>query len=238
MSTIATKAPTTTEAAIDPAMPIDADQRVSLFGIGWEGFEVMARLLEDRPRPQVVYLDGNLHLMTTTSIHERLTERLGMFVRVVVEELDIACEPTRETTFRRHDIEVAVQPDDSFYLANHAVVAALDGKIKVDLDVDPPPDLVIEAVHGHPATEAVEVLRRLGVPEVWVGDAKGLRIFVLGPDGRYADAANSRAFPFLTAFEILKWAGRTGYPSATRWTQDLRRWVREVLLPRHQQRGG
>ncbi len=142
MSTIATKAPTTTEAAIDPAMPIDADQRVSLFGIGWEGFEVMARLLEDRPRPQVVYLDGRPAPDDHASIHERLTERLGMFVRVVVEELDIACEPTRETTFRRHDIEVAVQPDDSFYLANHAVVAALDGKIKVDLDVDPPPDLV------------------------------------------------------------------------------------------------
>ncbi len=230
MATVTVTAAPTTESP--PASTVEGDQHVVIYNLGWDGYEEMLRILDGHSRPQMVYLDGNLHLMVTSSIHERRTDRLGTLVRVVVEELDIPCEPTRETTFRRRDLEAGVQPDDSFYLANHAVMAAKDGKEDVDLNLDPPPDLVIEVVHKHKADHAVEVLRRLGVAEVWVGDGDGLRILVLGPDGRYARSETSLAFPFLTAAEIFGWADRTGMASATQWIKELRRWVQETLLPR------
>ncbi len=228
MATV-TPAPTTESPS---AAPVQGDQRVVVPHLGWAGYEEMLRLWGDRSRPQMVYLDGDLYLMSPSPIHERRTERLGMIVREVVVGLDIPCEPTRETTCRRPDLEVGVQPDDSFYLANHAVMAAKDGKEEMDLSIDPPPDLVIEVVHTHKADQAVEVLRRLGVPEVWVGDVDGLRILVLGPDGRHARAEASLAFPFLTAAEIFDWAARTGPPSWTQWIKELRRWVQDVLVPR------
>ena len=214
------------------ASPPQGDQHVAIYGIGWDGYEEMLRIWGDRSRPQMVYLDEDLYLMSPSQPHERLTERLGMIVRVVVEELDIPCEPTRETTFRLGKEKGGVQPDDSFYLANHAVIAAKDGKEDVDLNVDPPPDLVIEVAHSHSADHAVEVLRRFGVPEVWVGDADRLKILVLEADGLYAESATSQAFPFLMAAEIHEWATRPDMPSATRWVKDLRRWVQETLLPR------
>ncbi len=225
----ATTTPTPVQA---PDQVVQGDQRVVMRGIGWEGYLTMLRLQGERSRPQMVYLDGNLQLMSPSVIHERLNDRLGMFVRVVVEELDIPCEPTRETTFHRHEDEAGVQPDDSFYLANSEPIAAKDGKEDIDLRVDPPPDLVIEVVHTHPATDAIEVLRRFGVPEVWVGDSDGLRILVRRANGRYIASKTSKAFPFLTAVEIIEWATRPGMASMTQWVKEVRRWVQEVLIPR------
>lgn len=225
-------ATTTADPVQAPARTVQGDQRVVMRGIGWEGYLTMLRLQGERSRPQMVYLDGDLLLMSPSVIHERLNDRLGMFVRAVVEELDIPCEPTKETTFRGPGEDTGVQPDDSFYLANYELIAAKDGKKDIDLRVDPPPDLVIEVVHTHPATAAVEVLRRLGVPEVWVCDAAGLRILVRHADGHYLESETSRAFPFLSAVEIFEWATRPGMASMTQWIKELRLWVREVLIPR------
>jgi Uma2 family endonuclease len=129
-------------------------------------------------------------------------------------------------------MDAGVQPDESFYLANYRPIAAKDGKEDIDLDVDPPPDLVIEVVHTHPATQAVEVLRRLCVPEVWVCTKEGLRFLIRRKNGRYVEAKRSLNFPFLTSDEVFDWAARPGMASMTHWVKELRQWVQEVLVPR------
>jgi Uma2 family endonuclease len=221
-----------------PVEPARGDQRVEFVGIGWEGYLALLKIPGEKSRPQIIYLNGDAYLVSPSSIHERLADRLGTFVRVVVEELDIPCEPTRETTFHRRDMDAGVQPDDSFYLANYRPIAAKDGKENIDLDVDPPPDLVIEVVHTHPAAQAVEVLRRLGVPEVWVCDKDGLRFLVRKKNGRYVEAEKSQSFPFLTTTEVFDWVARPGMASMTRWIKELRRWVQDVLAPRVRGQGG
>jgi Uma2 family endonuclease len=233
----ATITPETVQATAQiPVEPVKGDQHVVFLGIGWEGYEILLKVQGEKGRPQLICLNGDVLLMSPSRIHERITDRLGLFVREIVVELDIPCEPTRETTFRRPDLEVGVQPDDSFYLANYRAMAAKVGKEDVDLRVDPPPDLVIEVVHTHSAKDAVEVLRRLGVPEVWVGDVEhGLRILVLSNDGQYHESNKSVCFPFLTAAEIFEWAARPGMASMTQWVKQLRQWTREVLVPRVQE---
>ena len=94
----------------------------------------------------------------------------------------------------------------------------------------PAPDLAIEAVHTHPVAEALEVYRRLRVPEVWVGDEEGVRILVRQATGRYAEALQSAALPFLKAVEISEWITRPQTVSETEWVKDVRRWVRENLV--------
>jgi Uma2 family endonuclease len=215
-----------------PVEPARGDQRVAFVGIGWEGYLALLKVQGEKSRPQIIYLNGDAYLVSPSNIHERLGDRLGTIVRVVVEELDIPCEPTRETTFHRSDLEVGVQPDDSFYLANYRPIAAKDGKEDIYLDVDPPPDLVIEVVHTHPATQAVEVLRRLGVPEVWVCKKEGLSFLIRRKNGRYAEAKSSLSFPFLTSDEVFEWVARPGMASMTHWVKELRQWVKDVLVPR------
>jgi Uma2 family endonuclease len=215
-----------------PAGPVKGDQRVEFIGIGWEGYEALLKVQGEKSRPQMIYIDGDVLLMSPSVIHERSKKRLGAFVLVVVEELGIPCESTGETTFRGPGEDVGVQPDESFYLVNHGPIAAKDGKEDIDLRIDPPPDLVIEVVHTHDATDAVEVLRRLRVPEVWVCDGYGLRILIRKKNGRYVESQKSQCLPFLSAAEIFDWVAKPGMTSMTQWVKEVRRWVQKVLVPR------
>jgi Uma2 family endonuclease len=226
---MATTAPersaTVTEAAAAPV----GDQRVTLRGIGWEGYLTMLRLRGERSVPRMIYCDGDLELVSPSFVHERLAEFLGFFVMVVIEELDIPSALAGHTTFRRRKKSAGVEGDKTFYLANAARVL---GKRDIKLRDDPPPDLAIEVVHTHDAARAVEVYRRLGVPEVWVCDEDGLQILLLRADGRYTGSDTSAAFPFLKAAEIFEQVTRPVAGSDTAWMKEVRRWVRDVLAPR------
>jgi Uma2 family endonuclease len=207
----------------------ESDQRVAFPHIGWKGYCTLSRLRGDRSTPRLVYLDGTVWLMSPAFPHERLKGRLGHFVTEVVVGLDIPCIESGSTTFRRRAKRGGVEGDQSYYLANEERVR---GKDKIDLRTDPPPDLAIEAVHSHDADRAIEVYRRLKVPEVWVCDEDELVILVLQPNGRYASSTTSASFPFLTAAEIYDWVRRPQTEPDTEWIKQLRTWVRLTLKPR------
>lgn len=177
----------------------------------------------------MIYLDGTVWLMSPTYPHEWLAIRLGWVVDVIIEELDIPCIPTRSTTFRRRAKCGGVEGDQSYYLANRERVI---GKKKLHLKTDPPPDLAIEAVHSHDADAAVEVYRRLKVPEVWVCDEAKLVILVLQPSGQYAASDTSASFPFLRAAELGDWIHKPATGNETEWLKGFRAWVRKTLKPR------
>jgi Uma2 family endonuclease len=207
---------------------------VVLRGVGWKGYSAVLKLRGERSYPRMVYLDGDLWLMSPSRIHEWEKKRLGMLVMVVVEELDIPCKMSGSTTFRRKKKRGGVEPDESFYLANsHRVL----GRRELHLRHDPPPDLVVEAVHTHDADEAIEVYRRLGVPEVWVAEEKGVTFLVLSDRGRYAPAESSASFPFLKAAEVAEWVMKDQDADDLDWVKALRRWVRETLVPRREAMG-
>ncbi len=208
---------------------VEGDQCVVLRAVGWAGYRALLRLRGEKSVPRMTYLDGDLWLMSPSFSHERLAERLGLFVMVVVEELDIPCTPAGHTTFRRKKKRGGVEGDKTFYLANEGRIR---GKENIDLRFDPPPDLAIEAVYTHGAAPAVEVWRRFRVPEIWACDEDRLRILAIGADGRYAESGMSIAFPFLTATEVFEWVSRPQTCSETDWIKDVRRWVRKVLVRR------
>ncbi len=219
---MATATPTRTSTA-------QIDHRVELRDIDWKGYTTILRLRGERPRPRILYLDGNLVLMTTSLPHERYRKILDRFVMVVVEEFQLPCFQTGSTTFRRRRKKGGVEGDETYYLANAARVR---GKAKINLKVDPPPDLAIEVVHTNPVEPALEVYQRLGVPEVWVLEDDELRFLILQTNGTYTESKTSSAFPFLNATEVQDWVTRPLANDDTAWLIELRRWVRNVLVLR------
>jgi Uma2 family endonuclease len=218
-----------TTSVISPAETQSSDQCVELPDIGWKGYTRILKMRGERRNPRLVYLDGNLFLMSPSYPHERVKKRLGLFVMAIVEEFDLPCIPAGQTTLRRRRKRGGVEGDETFYLSNESKVR---GKHEINLRTDPPPDLAIEAVHTHDAAESVEVYRRLGVPEVWVCDDAETQILILQPNRSYSVSPASAAFPFLAADEIQSWVQRPQTVSETEWIKDLRRWVRETLLTR------
>src|SRR3954465_14251202 len=74
------------------------DQCVELRDVGWKGYATLLRLRGERRRPRMIYLDGDVSLVTTSFPHERLAKRLGILVQEIVVGLDIPCVPAGETT--------------------------------------------------------------------------------------------------------------------------------------------
>jgi len=220
MATAAFETRGTTDSATEPC--------VVLRDVDWAGYESLLEIRGERSTPRIVYLDGSLFLMSPSFPHERLAERLGWFVMVVVEELDLPCIPSGSTTFRRGSKKGGVEGDKTYYLAS---ASRIRGKADIDLEVDPPPDLAVEVIWTHKADAAVEVYRRLEVPEAWICDDRALTILVLQPSGRYEPAESSRAFP-VSASEIHEWIAKETEDDDTAWGKSLRRWVRGTVSSR------
>jgi Uma2 family endonuclease len=216
----------------DRTTEIDGDQCVVLRDIGWKGYTTLLKVRGERSDPRMVYLDGSLLLLSPSYFHERLKELLGCFIMILVEELEIPCLMAGSTTFRRRAKRGGVEGDETYYLTN---LDRIRGKKKINLKVDPPPDLAIEVVVSHDADDAVEVYRRFRVPEVWICDENQLTILVLQLDGQYVPSERSHAFSLLRASEIHSWVTRSQDGSDTAWIKELRRWIAEVLVPRHQE---
>lgn len=219
--------------ATQPRTTPGGDQLVELAGIDWKGYLTLLRLRGECSKPRIVYLDGNVSFKSPSYLHERLAERLGLFVVEVAVGLKIRFISSGHTTFRRAKKKGGAEGDKSFYFEN---AQKIRGQDRIQLRNDPPPDLVIEVVHSHGAEEAREVWRRFGVPEVWVRNAEKLFILALNGEGRYVEASSSIAFPFLTAIEIFEWVSRSRDDDELAWIIDLRDWVRTELFPRHHAR--
>jgi Uma2 family endonuclease len=214
-----------------PILEGDGDQCVVLSNIGWKGYSTLLKLRGDRPSPRIVYLDGSLILVSPSYWHEILKVRLSRLVAEVLVGLKIPHLALRSTTFRQRAKRGGVEGDDSYYLSN---LDRIRGKKRLNLRVDPPPDLAIEVVVTHAADDAIEVYRRLKVTEVWVCDRDRLTILWLGGDGDYSESERSVAFPALTAREIYSLITQD-QADDTAWIEGIRRWVTDVLVPRHRE---
>jgi Uma2 family endonuclease len=200
-----------------------------MHGIGWAGYETVLRLRGDASQPKMIYVDGDLFLVSPALPHERLNRRIGFFMDQLILGLRLPCLQSGQTTFRRRGKRGGVEGDHTFYLASEPRVR---GKMQIDLRVDPPPDLAIEVVYTHQAEAALKVYRRLGVPEVWICEEGDLRILVRQENGQYAEVASSLAFPFLTSDEITKWTQWPYSGTDTDWMEEVHRWLFETIVPR------
>jgi Uma2 family endonuclease len=216
-------------ASIKSIREVDCDQCVELHDIGWKGYSTLLRLKGDRSAPRIVYLDGTVWIMSPALLHERLKKRMGWLVEVIGEELDIPFIAADSTTLRRKAKRGGVEGDESYYLKSAERVR---GQKKLDLKVDPPPDLAIEVDYAHAADAAVEVYRRFKVPELWVCNESELVILILEPNRRYARSDTSLAFPFVSALELYDWVNRSLTMADKDWIKELRLWVKKTLAPR------
>jgi Uma2 family endonuclease len=215
-----------------PARPASTDRLFYLHGVSWRTYEaLLADVGEQMSSLQLTYDRGELELMSPGGLHDRYKTRFGRMVEILTEELDIPIDGCGSTTLRRGDVEKGLEPDEAFYIQNEFRVR---GKMEMDLAVDPPPDLAIEIDITSRSVDREGIYASLGVPELWRYDGDTLRIFALGPDGKYARTETSRAFPFLPIAEFAAFFDPLPGEDQTTWSKRFRAWVRERVLPLYQ----
>lgn len=197
----------------------EQEQRVLLRNIDWETYERLLDRREENPVPRYAYDRGSLEILSALlPPHEQLRLSVEALMTILIEELDLDITRFGSTTLKREDIAAGAEPDASFYI-RHA--ERMRGKERLDLAVDPPPEVAVEIDISHSTLDKLPVYARFGVPEVWRYVAGRWEIWVLEGD-RYRISTPSAALPILTVdvLEMLL-AERKVFGSA-QWHRRIR----------------
>ena len=200
-----------------------AEQRIELSGISWQTYETLLDELSDR-RLRLTYYHGDLEIMAPSPEHELYKEVLGRFVDTLAEELEISLYPLGSTTFK-YPMLSGAEPDKCFYLKN---LLAVKGKKRINLEQDPPPDLVVEIDITSSSKTRFSVYAELGVPEIWRYDGNSLSIYQLQGQ-EYINCNQSLAFPNLPLTEIARFLQQAGTADYLELVKSFRHWVRSQI---------
>ena len=198
--------------------PEQMTQKVILDNISWETYQRLMEERGERPKPRYAYDRGRLEIMVSSYEHENLKHDLATLVEVIAEELELDIVGAASTTFQREDLAQGFEPDACFYI-QHATL--IRGQKQIDLDTDPPPELVIEIDISHPSLNKFPIFAGLGIPEVWRYHKQALNIFRL-EGGNYREQAASEIFSGLTSADLTRLITESQKIKRTEWLRTVR----------------
>ena len=198
--------------------------RVLLHDVSWPEFEAILEEFGEHRASRIAYSKGTLEIRMPLPEHEVNKEIIGDMVKILIEELEIDRECFGSTTFKRKDMAQGIEPDNCFYIQNHALMI---GKKRIDLTVAPPPDLAIEV--DVTSKNQTDVYEALGIPELWRYENNKLQINVL-QDGTYIESEISPTFPNLPIVEaISQFVEQSRIIGTSPTLRAFRNWVREQI---------
>jgi len=203
-------------------LEVQAGQRVHLHDLDWQEFEQILSELGEKRATRIAYYEGDLEIRMPLPEHERAKVLISNLLVILLEELDLDWESLGSSTFKKQSMKAGIEPDDCFYLKN---CRAMVGIKRLDMSVDPPPDLSIEV--DLTSRTQISAYQALGVPEVWQYRKGKLVIFILTAGG-YVESATSLAFPQIPVIDgISMFLGRDLLMSDAR--KEFRQWVKQYL---------
>ena len=153
----------------------------------WQDYCALRESRGDGSIPRIKYQDGEILLMSPMPRHGREANILADIVKALLD-----CESRNYEAFTPITLDIpesrGIEPDYCFYIDNWEAAV---GKDRINWQVDPPPDLVIE-IDVTTYTAAEDYLA-YGVPEVWLFNKGRLLIHHLDAD-HYELQNNSQFF--------------------------------------------
>ncbi|NEU83826.1 Uma2 family endonuclease [Nostoc sp. UIC 10630] len=199
-------------------------QQMLLKDISWQQLENILEEMGERRAARISYSHGWLEIMVPLPEHEKDKELIGDLVKILLEILQIDFEPFGSTTLKNERMQQAVEPDTSFYIQNQAAVI---GKNRIDLTIDPPPDLAIEI--DITSRTRFENYKILGVPELWRHTQQGLEIYLL-KESKYIKSGSSPNFPNIPIIELVnKYVQQCLTIGRSQAMRNFRDWVKDNL---------
>lgn len=199
-------------------------QHIILQDATWKEFETILEDLGEHRSSRLAFENGTLEIMMPSPEHEHDKEIIGDLIKALLEELDIEFCSLGSTTFKKPNV-AGLEPDQCFYIQNEQ---AIRGKSRIDLSIDPPPDLAIEidlTSRTHPSIYAA-----LGVPELWRFDRGRLQINILR-SGKYEEVSSSPNFPDFTLDRIIPYYLQESKTlGRNKALKAFRSWVRAQIL--------
>ena len=180
----------------------DVVRHVILHNISWETYEKILAEHDEVSNPHFAYCDGELEIMVLGYSHETFKTKLSELATEIARVLEIDYETAGSTTFRREKKQKGFEGDASYYFKNADIVR---GKKVIDLNIDPPPELIIEIDITHGSLPKFPIFSALGIEEVWRFDGDDVFFYRLENE-EYKQVAESVCLPRIkseTVTELL-----------------------------------
>jgi Uma2 family endonuclease len=201
-------------------LPVGATLRLS--SVSWEEYEALLEDLVLWPGMRVTYDNGSVEIMSPSPEHEDYKEFVLRLAQVISDESGITLETRGATTFRQKRKAKGAEPDTCFYVQN---AARIIGKRTIDLEVDPPPDVVVEIDTTNESLSKFNIYAAFGVPEIWRYDGKQVYIYQRAAQA-YAETSASLAFPSLTSVALTEFLEQSKTEGQTAALATFRQWWR------------
>ncbi len=151
-------------------------------------YEQLLAQLGDRAIPRIRFRDNHILLMSPLAEHGKEIDVIADIVKTLLRHQGRDWDSFHPVTLR-YGKEAGLEPDACFYIENYQAIL---GKRKLDLSIDPPPDLAIEI--DVTSFTRIEDYIPLAIPEVWIYKKGELNIYQLKRD-RYLATDTSQIFP-------------------------------------------
>lgn len=208
--------------ATAPLTAQDSERGIILHDVSWDEYISLLEWIGDR-RVHVTYDRGTLELMSPSYEHDREKSILARFIEALTLELDLDLQSAGSTTLKNPLVRRGLEPDECYWTRNEPLIR---GKRKLDLGVDPPPDLVIEVDVTRSVLDRLEIYAALGVPEVWRFHGEAIEVLLLQPGGHYETSQVSLSFPTLPMRQLSAFVMRCYTMRETDLVRSFVEWVR------------
>lgn len=213
---------TISEAVSTPIETILAEKRVTFYNLSWRSYEQILDALGNNRAARLTYYKGTLEIVSPLEEHESASDRIGILIHILTEEFNLNIKSMASTTLNKPELKIGAEPDKCYYIQNEPAVR---GK-KVDLAVDPPPDLVVEVDITHTDIDKNQLYQEMKVPEFWRYNGKVLTIYLLR-ENQYQESETSPTFPLLTKSKIYEFLAQSDTQGETQTKRAFRTWLRE-----------
>ncbi|OCR01900.1 hypothetical protein BCD67_05295 [Oscillatoriales cyanobacterium USR001] len=202
-----------------------AEKRIVLRNVSWKTFERLIEELGEDRKTRLAYSEGFLEIMTPLGEHENNNRFIESLIGAIADELNLNMKRFGSLTLKRESMQQGAEPDSCYYFVNEPMVRE---KQKIDLNFDPPPDLVLEIDITSSSLNKQLIYAAIGVPEIWRYDGRGLEFFVLQePILIYNKVQQSSIFPGLSFDVIPRFMRQSLIDGETATLRAFRVWVRE-----------
>lgn len=205
--------------------PVQGDQRLVFHDVSWETYVGLLHAHGER-LTRLTFHRGVLEIMTLSQLHERLSELLDNFIKILTKEYGLEVASTGSMTMHAEQLQVGAQADKSYYIRHEAIIRERE---EYDPAVDPPPDLAVEVDLSSSSSRRMLVYAELGIPELWRYDGERLVFMSLGSGGKYRAIERSLAFSGLSSADLERFIDRRGTVGENALDEELRRWLRTSL---------
>ena len=200
------------------------EKRMAFHHLNWRAYQQILHAMGERRSARLTYDRGILEITMPLEAHEFYSELLGRFIYFLVSATGLKLKSMGSTTLDREDLERGAEPDKAYYIRNQAQVV---GKT-VDLNRDPPPDLVVEIDITHTDINKLDLYAQLGIAEFWRYNGQVWRIYQL-VGSNYEEVEVSPTFAFLPKAKLYEFLEQAQIDEIEA-EKSLRQWLELLSL--------